>query len=45
MKLKPLFSSYIVRPGLKEFLVKMSAEAQMGLRSFVQRAVVQKVRS
>lgn len=35
----------IVRPGLKDFLVKMSTEAQMGLRSFVQRAVVQKVRS
>ena len=43
MILKPLF--LIVRPGLKDFLVKMSTEAQMGLRSFVQRAVVHKVRS
>ena len=33
----------IVRPGLKDFLMKMTPEAQMELRTFVLKTVVQKV--
>lgn len=33
----------IVRPGLKDFLMKMTPEAQVELRTFVLRTVVQKV--
>ena len=33
----------IVRPGLKDFLMKMTPEAQVELRTFVLKTVVQKV--